>query len=182
MDSTQPLSPFCIYTLRHTSELEEVLLQGGDGEFKENRKWKTGKQLFLQAQRDGLLMPLLFAAAETEVGSGLIYVAALRDIEINDINSTTMYRFSDLKKLKNNPPLDSLKLKKTNQPLSNNFIRPYAICYTPALLWVERSFERVPLVMKYTDRLGRTQSQKCPTSLSMDRKLVSGLPYPHARR
>lgn len=128
----QSLSPFCVYTIRHQKDLDEAYRAGGSGGFTENKVWKTGHRLYLETQRDGQRMPVIFAcAAETDK---LLYYATLSDLTIDEANSTTSYRFTDLEPIKGDLPLSTLKLKSTNRPLSDNYIRPYAVCHTPSFI------------------------------------------------
>jgi hypothetical protein len=126
------ISPYCIYTIRHTEILNDCFKSGGTGEFTEGTKWVTGRRLFLDAQRDETRMPVIFAAAD--VGGGLLYYAWLKDVKVSDEDSTTTYKFTGLKRITNKPPKNSLKLMNTNRPLSNDFIRPYALCHTPPFI------------------------------------------------
>ncbi len=83
-------------------------------------------------------MPIIFAAAE--VIDGLIYYAFLNAININEDKPSTpitTYHFEDLTPIEHKQPLRALVLKSTRKPLDENFIRPYAICYTPDFLWIE---------------------------------------------
>jgi hypothetical protein len=129
----QPLSPFCIYTIRHHRDLDEAYRSGGNGQFTENTMWSTGQRLFLEAKKNGQRMPVIFASAD--IGTDrLIYYAMLRDVEINESGSTTTYEFASLQQIASHHPLSSLTLRSTNRPLSDNFIRPYAICLTPSFI------------------------------------------------
>lgn len=128
----KPISPFCIYTIRSRRDLDETYLRNGKGEFTENKTWKTGWKLFQEAKRSGQRMPVIFASAE--VTDKLIYYALLNDIEIDETNYTTRYEFTQLEKVKGDLPLSTLRLRSTNQPLSENYIRPYAICLTPSFI------------------------------------------------
>ena len=135
MKTQNDLSQFCIYTMRHSKDLAKAYQEGTPQEFCENKKWTTGMRLFLEAQRHDLKMPILFAAAD--VTSGLIYYAILDELSIDESNlekPLTRYRFSGLTPIEGNPPLSALTLKNTNKRLSGNYIRPYAICYTPAFI------------------------------------------------
>jgi hypothetical protein len=47
MGATTPaISDYCIYTIRHTRDLEAAIQNGGRGIFTENTKWSRGYQLF----------------------------------------------------------------------------------------------------------------------------------------
>ena len=126
----QSLSPVCVYTIRHHQDLDEAYHSGGNGRFTENTTWNTGQRLFLEAKKNHQRMPVVFATAGIGTDS-LIYYAMLKDVEINESDSTTTYEFTDLQRIATHHPLSSLTLRSTNRPLSDNYIRPYAICLTP---------------------------------------------------
>jgi hypothetical protein len=129
---SQPISPFCIYTIRHHQDLDEAFRSGGNGQFMENTMWNTGQRLFLEAKKYGQRMPVIFASAD--ITDRLIYYAMLKDVEINESDSTTTYEFTGLHQIVSHLPLSSLTLRSTNRPLSDNYIRPYAICLTPSFV------------------------------------------------
>ncbi len=131
----RPVSRFCVYTIRHTNDLDAAYRQGGDGAFTENTTWKTGRALFLEAQRHREAMPVIFASAEGT--DRLIYYAMLSDVRIEETDpdaATTTYRFTGLTPIEQHLPLRSLTLRSTGRPLSDNYIRPYSICFTPDFL------------------------------------------------
>ena len=77
-------------------------------------------------------MPVIFASAD--VTDKLLYYAMLTDIDIDETNFTTRYEFTELEEVKGDLPLSTLRLKSTNQPLSDDYIRPYALCQTPSFI------------------------------------------------
>ena len=131
------LFSYCIYTMKKSDDLEYCYRNGRTGTFSENKSWKTGIRLLAQANKDNILMPILFSAAEE--ASGIIYVGFLSSIEIHEGSKEgTTYSFRGMVRLSNPKPLSSLILRDSRKPLSNNYIRPYAVCVTPdALLdWI----------------------------------------------
>ena len=135
MNEKDTISEFCIYTMRKSDNLRYIYLGDGTGKFSEKKIWRTGHALFQQAMEENKKMPIFFSAAEED--SGLIYFAFLESIEIG--NSMTTYSFSDINKIDEPKPLSSLKLRSSQRPLSDNYIRPYAICETPDFLieWMQ---------------------------------------------
>jgi hypothetical protein len=126
------LSSFCIYTMRHSAKLD-VRAGTSEGDvFTERRAWRTGQLLWTKACRSGELMPVIFSAAEQD--ARLIYWATIDDITIDEDDRTTTCAYSNLKLITPARPLSSLRLRSTGRPLSEDFIRPYALCYTPAFL------------------------------------------------
>jgi len=126
------LCNYCIYTMRNSEELNYLYNSDRKGTFYENQLWKTGKVLFDDAHMHDLKMPILFSSADTN--SGLIYYGTLTSITLLETENKTKYSFENLTKISIPKPLSSLYLKSSKQPLSNNFIRPYAICLTPSYL------------------------------------------------
>lgn len=127
-----PWFPFCIYTIRHKQQLRDAYENDRSGEFTENTKWQTGKELYKEAMNKGMPMPILFAASD--VDGGLLYSATVRSIEIDETKSTTTFSFTELTPISQNIPLSILRLRSNNETLSDNYIRPYALCHTPAFL------------------------------------------------
>ncbi len=129
------LFPYCVYTIKHSDDLEQFRRTGGEGSFTEHRQWVTGAVLLEKAAREGADLPLVLAAAE--VIDGLIYWAAITRLELGDRelgpNVTTVH-FRSLKRIRPKQSLRMLRLRSSGQPLSENFIRPYAICHTPRFL------------------------------------------------
>ena len=132
MSKIQDISPFCIYTMLHKQKLDEIFVNGGAGEATEKKLWKQGQRLLLEEQKDESDMLVFFSAAD--IASGLIYFAFLKSVEVDEELTRTKYKFSELTKLEESLPLSSLKLKSTGEPLSDSYIRPYAICYTPSFI------------------------------------------------
>jgi hypothetical protein len=123
----EPLLPFAVYTIRHSSELDASFVAGGMGQFTEHKKWTSGLGLFEEAKRVSEHLPIIFAGAECI--DGLLYWAVVT--ELNSSDDSTTYSFAGLRRLQSKPPLRSLRLRSTGAPLSDNYIRPYAIVHTP---------------------------------------------------
>jgi hypothetical protein len=134
----QQLAPHCIYTMRSSTDLDACFRGGGAGSFTENKKWTTGSKLFGAGLAAGEHMPILFAAAERD--SGLIYWAVLSDVVVDDgdpgqgIGPSTTYSLAQLAPITPSKRLSDLRLLSSGKPLSDSFIRPYAICHTPSFV------------------------------------------------
>ena len=124
------LSPNCVYTIRHSQALEAACASGGTDEFIEGRWWKTGSQLFRDAQNSKRRMPVLFAPADST--DGLTHWALIDEIEPS--SNGTAVKISELRQLPAKKPLHSLKKLNTGESLSDDYIRPYVLCKTPAFL------------------------------------------------
>jgi hypothetical protein len=126
------LSSFCVYTMLHSAKLHTQAKTSGAHVLTENKAWITGHLLWDQARRSSELMPLVLSGAEKD--TGLIYWATIDDITIDERDRTTTCTYSNLRTITPCRPKSSLRLRKTDQPLSEESIRPYAICHTPAFL------------------------------------------------
>ena len=126
------LSSFCVYTMRHSAKLDAQAKISGTHVLTEGKAWTTGHLLWGQARRSGELMPLIFSGAEDD--TGLIYWATIDDITIDEGDRTTTCTYSNLKAITPARPKSSLRPRSTGRPLSEDFIRPYAICHAPAFL------------------------------------------------
>jgi hypothetical protein len=118
--------------MRHTRDLEAICRTGGRGTFTEGRKWKTVANWMQQVSPTGVQIPIIFGAAED--WSGLVFHAVLKAIEFDEsiINKPkTIYTFSGLTPIQPHKKFSSLTLLKQRRPLSDTFIRPYALCLTP---------------------------------------------------
>ena len=140
----QPWSLYCVYTIRRTQALDRCLAEGGAGSFVENKAWKGADRLLTESIGRGQRMPIVFSAAEGETGSGLTYWAKLTELEVDDGDpalgrkAKTTYWFTELTPLTGRHRLSDLNKKSDGKPLSEDFIRPYALCLTPAFLEDER--------------------------------------------
>jgi hypothetical protein len=80
MTEKHRFSKQCVYTLRKRDNLDFIYRSGGTGTFSENKNWKTGYSLFMEAKERQEKMPILFSAADES--SGLIYYALLESITL----------------------------------------------------------------------------------------------------
>jgi len=127
-----PPSVFCIYTILHSDKLEHFCRDGGIGKFTENKKCTATLALWERAENAHEQLRLMFAAAQSV--SRLIYWAVITNLRpgLSTKPDSTPISFTGLKPIGGKPHLDSsLRLRSTRKQLSDNFIRPYAICYTP---------------------------------------------------
>ena len=131
--------PTSIYTMRHSSELDYLCAGNRASTFVEGKSWITGARLFQEALQAGQIMPVIFSAAETS--GGLIYFAHLTAVktEKDGKHGRTTYSFENLTRIAIPKPLSILILESNGTPLSNDYIRPYAVCGTPPDLgaWTE---------------------------------------------
>ena len=114
--------------MRNSYELEYIFHNTGAGKFIEHKNWKTGKEIFEESNK--LKKNLLLLLSHAEEKSGIVYGAVIESIKIDE-EKNTLYSFSNLSKLKNPKKLSNLILKEGDKQLSDDYIRPYAICKTP---------------------------------------------------
>jgi hypothetical protein len=130
--NTHLLSDYCIYVLKASRDLEGILTgETPCGPFTERKQWTTGEQLLNDAKQQHCLMPIFFSPADKD---WLIsYIAILTDItfEPDSGEGVTTYAFRDLKSLNQKYAKSSLIKKSTDTPLSDRYIRSYAVCKTP---------------------------------------------------
>jgi hypothetical protein len=121
------LASYSIYTMRHSSMLHEQAAEGGNRTLHERKTWRTGHRLWREAVNDQLPMPLIFSGAEAN--TGLIHWALIDAIEVDEGATSCVY--SHLQPIEPPRPLSGLRLRSSGLPMSENYIRPYAICHTP---------------------------------------------------
>jgi hypothetical protein len=123
---------YCIHTFRHSDDLQKQQKDGGSHTLTEGKAWRTGRQLWIDAERAAERMPILFSGAD--VHTGLIYWAAIDDIRIDDETRQTTCSYSALRSIAPPKLLSTLRLRSGDRPVSDDLIRPYAICHTPDFL------------------------------------------------
>jgi hypothetical protein len=126
------LSSYCIYTILHSDALLRQSAEGGRHSLTEHTVWKTGGQLWAEAERSGERMPIVFSGAD--VATGLFYWATIDDVKVNYPKRQTICSYSNLRDIRPPKQLSALQLKNGNRQLSDDYIRPYAICHTPSFL------------------------------------------------
>ena len=130
-----PPSVFCICTILHSDKLEHFCRDGGIGKFTENKKCTATLALWERAENAHEQLRLMFAAAQSV--SRLIYWAVITNLRpgLSTKPDSTPISFTGLKPIGGKPHLhSSLRLRSTRKQLSDNFIRTYAIWYTPSFL------------------------------------------------
>jgi hypothetical protein len=126
------LSTYCIYTILHSDELRRQVAVGGRHSLTERTAWKTGSHLWAEAERSGERIPIVFSGADR--ATGLFYWATIDDVTVEHENQQTTCSYSSLREISPPRPLSALRLRNGNRQLSDDYIRPYAICETPSFL------------------------------------------------
>lgn len=126
------LYAYCIHTFRHSDDLRKQEQEGGPGKLTERKAWVTGHQLWTAALRGGEQVPVLFSAAD--VDSVLTHWAVIDEIFIDEATRHTTCSYSSLRPIAQPRRLSELRLRSGDRNLSDDLIRPYAICHTPGFL------------------------------------------------
>jgi hypothetical protein len=94
----------------------------------QNRPMKSARDLWLKAQADHLLFPVVFLDASQ---GGIVYWGVIDKIEITGDSTNLSYM---LMKPLSRLPHSELIVQSTRKPLHKDFIRSYAICDTPSFV------------------------------------------------
>jgi hypothetical protein len=127
---TKAFSEDCVYTIVNTDLLAQAARQGIQTTFPQSKAWVTARQLWQRAQAVGVGLPVLLGDA-TDC-SRLVYWGLLTRVEIED--GATRFTVHRVRPLPGSHTPQELVLRSTGQHIAPNFIRPYAICRTPAFL------------------------------------------------
>ncbi|MFY9974475.1 MAG: hypothetical protein WAK53_09480, partial [Chromatiaceae bacterium] len=98
--------------------------------YTERTRWVTGSNILRRSKKEKKEMVVLFADA-TDC-SRLLYWGVLKDIVVGD--EQTSYTVQRVRKLPGNHKPQDLTLRSTGRTIAPDYIRPYAICYTPGFL------------------------------------------------
>lgn len=98
----------------------------------EQKTWINGERLWDRPCRKGMLMPVVFSGAEAETRFDLLGNSSTSG-SMNQAGRRSAPTFR-LKPITPARAKSSLRLRVGNRPLSEDFIRPYAICHTPDFL------------------------------------------------
>jgi hypothetical protein len=126
------LSSYCIYTIRHSDALRRQAEEGGSHTLTAGKAWTTGSLLWTEAKRSAERLPLVLPGADVE--TGLIYWACVDEITVDAELASTTCCYSDLRPIVPAKPRSALRLRASGGQLSEDYIRPYALCRTPDFL------------------------------------------------
>lgn len=119
----------CVYTIVNINVIEQSQNnEDMSGSFIEKKSWKKAIDLGNQAaQEEKTFLLMLADAARID---GVLAIAIIDEIEIL-ANGSTKVSFSGAHWLREIQPLSKLRLLSSGQFLSDRYIRPYALCFTP---------------------------------------------------
>jgi len=121
------LYEYCVYTIKHPQKLIEA--SRDKTPLHEAKRWVVGAKLLKEAHDSRCELPILFADARE--CSRLIAWSVLRSIDVSPTG--TQYAIGPLYGLPKAKPQD-LILQGSGERIKADFIRPYALCQTPAFL------------------------------------------------
>ena len=124
------MSRYAVYTTIAVERLEMASRADESSEpLTEEKRWVSAKALLEEARAAGEDMPIIFS--DSRDCSVLIRWAVLQDVVVGPANTT--FRFARLAPLREHSTQE-LVLRSSGQNIAPNFIRPYALCETPAFL------------------------------------------------
>jgi hypothetical protein len=119
----------CVYTIVNIKVIEQSQNNKDmSGSFIEKKSWKKAFDLKNQALQEDKLFLLMLADAA--IINGVVAIAVIEEIELL-ADGGTKVSFSYAHWLREIPPLSKLRLLSSGEFLSDRFIRPYALCFTP---------------------------------------------------
>ena len=124
------LTAYCVYTIVDGKTLARAAKAGHSGQFEERKPWATASKLWQKALSSGSSMPVLFGDA-TDC-SRLLYWGLLTDVHVQD--GVTRFAVDRVRKLSGKHAPQELVLRSSGKKIAPGFIRPYAICETPAFV------------------------------------------------
>lgn len=120
----------CVYTLLHPDTLATAASLRGPSTFVVGQRMVTAAELFEETRATGQSVAVLFGDA-TDCRR-LIYWARLMAISLGDAD--THYSVFPARPLAAIHSPQELLLASSGEPIAEGYIRPYAICQTPAFL------------------------------------------------
>lgn len=121
------LKEVCIYTTKKKSDLIRDIEDGGKGSYHIKTKMVTAVALLARCKQRGLPLPVIISDAACCIN--LVAYGMMTSIVVSE--NGTEYGFENLQKIQGKHKLSELRLISTGNNISEDFIRPYAICYQP---------------------------------------------------
>ncbi|MBT9569418.1 MAG: HNH endonuclease [Thiobacillus sp.] len=122
--------PFCVYTIVSRDVLDTVALERRPLIQTERKTWAKAKFYLKEASAEGSRVPVILGDAKD--CSKLLYWGLLMGVEIKQ--SSTEYEVDQLRPIRDGHTPQELILAASGENISPGFIRPYALCHTPAFL------------------------------------------------
>ncbi len=119
----------CVYTIVNLDVIDRAIQrEDASGFFIEKKRWAGAEKFWRQALAEG--KQLLLLLADASYIDGVIAIAIIDEIELlKEGGSKISFYFPQY--LTEFQALSKLRLLSSEQPLSDGYIRPYALCVTP---------------------------------------------------
>jgi hypothetical protein len=124
------LYPFCVYTIVSRVVLDAIAMERRPLIRMERKVWAKGKAYLKEASAEGSHVPVILGDAKD--CSKLLYWGLLMRVEINQ--ASTEYEVDRLRPIRGGHAPQELVLASSGVNIAPGFIRPYALCHTPAFL------------------------------------------------
>ena len=121
---------YCVYTIVDPKKL--VGLTAKPFEDTQQKLWVTAEILWQEGKDEKARMPILIGDA-TDV-SRLLYWGFLDDVNADKNVGKTTFVVDQLRVVKGKHSPQELRLRSSGEKIAPNFIRPYAICFTPPFI------------------------------------------------
>ena len=122
--------PYCVYTIVNGEVLDSVALDRRSLIHTERKRWVTAASYLSDAKSKDEHIPVLLGDARD--CSKLLYWGLLKKIEVHETGTT--YEVDLLRPFLSGHAPQELVLSKSEEHIAPGFIRPYALCRTPAFL------------------------------------------------
>ena len=122
--------PFCVYTIVSRDVLDSVAMERRPLIQTERKIWKQAKAYLNEASTEGSHVPVILGDAKD--CSKLLYWGLLMRVGIDQ--SSTEYEVDRLRPIRDSHTPQELVLASSGKNIAPGFIRPYALCHTPAFL------------------------------------------------
>ena len=124
-DDQAPLA--CVYTSKRKSDLVDCMKKGGTASYHIKTKMKSAALLLAKCRERGIALPIVISDAGCCIN--LVASGILAAVDVGEDGTT--YSVERLQKFPGNRKLNELRLLKGGKNISENFIRPYALCFRP---------------------------------------------------
>lgn len=121
---------FCVYTIVSRVVLDAVVMERRSLIQTEKKVWAKAAGYLKEASAEGSFVPVILGDAKD--CSKLLYWGFLKRVEISQ--SSTEYEVDRLRPIRDGHSPQELVLASSGENIAPGFIRPYALCHTPAFL------------------------------------------------
>jgi hypothetical protein len=124
------LRDVCIYTTKKKADLISAIHGCGKDTYSIKTRMVSAVSLLERCKRRGLALPIIISDAA--ICMNLIAHGFLTSVVVGE--GGTNYTFENLKRIRGSHKLSDLRLVSSGKNISEDYIRPYAICYRPLFI------------------------------------------------